>query len=240
MTRACSAWMRFRKPERNLVSTPSPAPAASPISSTRPVLPAGRKVFGSRITAWSTQLWLAPRTIRNRRKRFCCSRRLPLTVRWRESFGRWRRVGRWCLPPDRRKWDLNELSGLIRKHQRIALAVRAIAVQNDSRIPAKEQDLAPLRAAIVAGEACPTDLIEEHYSAGAARVSVQRVRTDRGDGLVFRATSASAKPNSARVPIGRPDCEYSDLRTGFADRSSCRPEFAANFTLAAPGSVPDI
>jgi amino acid adenylation domain-containing protein len=71
--------------------------------------------------------------------------------------------GTLVLPPDSARWDLNALPSLIGRHG-VSHLLGVPSLYQAILEGAKAEDLASLQVAIVAGEACPRDLVEQHYT----------------------------------------------------------------------------
>ncbi len=92
--------------------------------------------------------------------------------------------GTLVLPPDSSKWDLNALAGMIRKHG-VSHLLCVPSLYKMILESGKEGDFESLRAAIVAGEPCPADLIAQHHAHAPQASLYNEYGPYRGDGVVF-------------------------------------------------------
>ena len=111
--------------------------------------------------------------------------------------------GTLVLPPDSSRWDVNALAGMIRK-QRVSHLLGVPSLYKTILESGKEKDFESLRVAIVAGEACPTDLVAQHY-AHAPQASLYNEYGPTEATVWCSAFKCEADSAAAtRVPIGRP------------------------------------
>jgi amino acid adenylation domain-containing protein len=109
--------------------------------------------------------------------------------------------GALVLPPDASKWDLNALAGIIRKH-RVSHLLCVPSLYKTILESGQDSDFESLRAAIVAGEPCPADLITQHH-AHAPQASLYNEYGPTEATVWCSVYKCDPKANSARVPIGR-------------------------------------
>ncbi len=114
------------------------------------------------------------------------------------------------LPGDDDVHDVDRLADVIERHGVTHLLMvpslyRALLTRSADR-------LGSLRTAIVAGEACGPDVAALHRSALASSPAVRRIRPDRGDGLVERASRHRRRPgvDSDRSTDRRRDLRVAD------------------------------
>jgi amino acid adenylation domain-containing protein len=114
--------------------------------------------------------------------------------------------GKLVLPPEPARWELNSLTGLIDRHKVSHLLCVPSLYQTTLEIATSRQ-LESLRAVIVAGEACPVDLIEQHLERAPQAALYNEYGPTEATvwSSVYRCEArGDAKSNAGRVPIGRP------------------------------------
>lgn len=109
--------------------------------------------------------------------------------------------GTLVLPPDQSRWDMNSLAGLIQKHQ-VSHLLCVPSLYKVILDTAASRDLTSLQVAIVAGEPCPVDLVEQH-SASAPHAALYNEYGPTEATVWCSVYKCEAQSNPVRVPIGR-------------------------------------
>ncbi len=135
------------------------------------------------------------------------------------------------VPDDAEVRDVDRLGALIA--ERDVSHVLMVPSLYRALLARRAPDLAGLRVAIVAGEACPTDLIDEHH----ARLANTELVNEYGptEATVW-ATVHRCRPDDDPVPIGRP---IAGVRVRVADdlQRPMAPGAAGELLIAGPGVV---
>jgi surfactin family lipopeptide synthetase A len=110
--------------------------------------------------------------------------------------------GTLVLPPDQSRWDMNRLAELVRK-QRVSHLLGVPSLYKTILETAADGDLATLQLAIVAGEACPAELVAEHSTKAPNAALYNEYGPTEATvwSSVYKCDSHQALD---RVPIGRP------------------------------------
>jgi len=109
--------------------------------------------------------------------------------------------GTLVLPPDSSRWELHSLAGLIRE-RRVTHLLAVPSLYKTLLESGGAQDFASLRSVIVAGEACPTDLVEQHF----AQLPHASLYNEYGptEATVWCSVyQCERQPHTVRVPIGK-------------------------------------
>ena len=110
--------------------------------------------------------------------------------------------GTLVLPPDPSRWDLNALADLI-EQKRVSHLLCVPLLYRTILEAGTSQNLSSLRVAIVAGEACPNDLVE-HHSRLAPQASLYNEYGPTEAAVWCSVYKCEPLANTTRVPIGRP------------------------------------
>jgi len=110
--------------------------------------------------------------------------------------------GKLVLPPDSSRWDLNALPAFVDRYQ-VSHLLCVPSLYQTILETGTSQQLNSLRAVIVAGEACPGELVGQHH----AQVPHAALYNEYGptEATVWSSVyKCEPRSNAIRVPIGRP------------------------------------
>jgi amino acid adenylation domain-containing protein len=135
------------------------------------------------------------------------------------------------VPDDAEVRDVDRLGALIAAHEVTHLLM--VPSLYRALLTRRADDLAGLRVAIVAGEACPADLVDEHHR----RLPGTQLVNEYGptEATVW-ATAHRCEPGDDPVPIGVP-IAGSRVRIADEHQHSMAPGAAGELLIAGPGVV---
>jgi len=110
--------------------------------------------------------------------------------------------GTLVLPEDQSRWDVNALSRLIHDRQ-VSHLLCVPSLYKTILETGSREALASLRVAIVAGESCPADLVEQHFGL-APQAAIYNEYGPTEATVWCTAYQCDEQVRTVRVPIGRP------------------------------------